>query len=128
VYVPASFESILLLGALALGLGLVILFLTVVLGPRVPSPVKQSTYESGLVPIGPAQRRMPVRFYLVAVLFILFDIEAIYLFPWAVQFRQLAAPAPDGLGYGALVSMAVFLGVLAVGFVYVWRKGALEWG
>mgnify|MGYP001067299032 CR=1 FL=1 len=121
-YVP-----VFILGALAVALGVAVLVLTFVVGPRAPSAVKSSPYESGVSPIGPARRRVPVRFYLVATLFILFDIETIYLYPWAVRFRELARPAPDGLGYGALVSMAVFLGVLLVGLVHVWRTGALEW-
>lgn len=116
------------LGTLAVGLGLVVILLSFVLGPRKPSPVKQATYESGLTPIGPGRRRMPVRFYLIATLFILFDIEVIYLYPYAVRFQALARPvAEGGQGLGALVSMGVFLGVLLLGLVYVWRKGALEW-
>jgi len=70
---------------------------------------------------------VPVRFYLVATLFILFDIEVVYLYPWAVRFRALALPAPAGIGAGALGSMGVFVGVLLIGLVHVWRKGALDW-
>ena len=69
--------------------------------------------------LGPAQRRMPVKFYLVAVLFILFDIEVIFFYPWAVTFRQL--------GLFGFVEMLVFVGVLLIGYVYAWKKGALEW-
>jgi NADH-quinone oxidoreductase subunit A len=76
-------------------------------------------YESGMRPIGPGHRRMPVRFYLVAVLFILFDIEVVFFLPWAVVFRQL--------GLFGLVEMLIFIGILLVGYVYVWKKGALEW-
>jgi NADH-quinone oxidoreductase subunit A len=123
----SPFFAVLVLGAVATVLGIVIIALSFLIGPRKPSPVKQSTYECGLVPIGPARRRVPVRFYLVATLFILFDIEAIYLYPWAVRFRELIRPAPDGIGAEALTSMGVFLGVLFLGLVYVWRKGALEW-
>jgi len=123
----ASYLPVLVLTVLTLGVGFAVLGLTFVVGPRDPSPVKNAPYESGVTPIGPARRRVPVRFYLVATLFILFDIEAIYLYPWAVRFRALARPAPEGLGYGALASMGIFLGVLLIGYVYVWRKGALEW-
>jgi NADH-quinone oxidoreductase subunit A len=72
-----------------------------------------------MTPIGPGTRRMPVHFYLVAVLFILFDIEVIFFFPWAVVFRSL--------GVFGLVEMLIFLAVLLVGYVYAWKKGALEW-
>jgi NADH-quinone oxidoreductase subunit A len=72
-----------------------------------------------MTPLGPAQRRMPVKFYLVAVLFILFDIEVIFFYPWAVTFRQL--------GLFGLIEMLVFVGILLIGYVYAWKKGALEW-
>jgi NADH-quinone oxidoreductase subunit A len=124
---PVDFAPIALLVTLTAALALIVLGLTVFVGPRRPSPVKQAPYESGQVPIGPGRRRVPVRFYLVATLFILFDVEVVYLYPWAVDFRNLAAPPPAGLGAAALPGMGVFLGVLVVGYVYVWRKGALRW-
>ena len=123
----ASYAPIAILGAVTLGFGLLILALTFVVGPRRPSQVKEDVYESGLVPIGPGRRRMPVRFYLTAALFILFDIEIVYLFPWAVSFRKLAQPPPAGQGTSTLWIMAAFLGVLALGLAYVWRKGVLDW-
>ena len=124
----ADFVPVFILGFLALGLGLTVLAISHFIGPRNPSPVKDATYESGLAPIGPGQRQVPVRYYLVATLFILFDIEVVYLFPWAVQFRQLARPvAVGGLGMGALTSMGLFLGILFLGFIYVWKKGVLDW-
>ncbi len=88
-------------------------------GPRRPTSRKSMPYESGMRPIGPGTRRMPVRFYLIAVLFILFDIEVVFFLPWAVVFRQLGA-------FG-LVEMLVFIVVLSVGYVYAWKTGALEW-
>jgi NADH-quinone oxidoreductase subunit A len=88
-------------------------------GPKHPTPRKLEPYESGMRAIGPAFRRMPVRFYLVAVLFILFDIEVIFFLPWAITFRQL------GL-YGFL-EMLVFVAFLLVGYIWIWTKGALEW-
>lgn len=122
------YTPVLILGALAVALGLVVIALSFVIGPKAPSPVKEATYESGLTPIGPGRRRVPVRYYLVATLFILFDIEVIYLYPYAVRFRQLAAPVEaGGQGIGALASMGVFVGVLLLGFVYVWRRSALRW-
>jgi NADH-quinone oxidoreductase subunit A len=81
-------------------------------------------YESGMNPIGPGTRRAPVRFYLVAVLFILFDIEIIFIIPWAVILKQFVK-ANEGVF--ALIEMAVFIAILLVGFVYAWKKGALEW-
>ncbi len=101
-----------LIAGIAIGLG-------ELLGPKKKSKVKEEPYESGIVPIGPGTRRMPVRFYLIAVLFILFDIEVIFFLPWAVVFRQL--------GLFGLLEMVVFIGILLVGYVYAWKKGALEW-
>ena len=88
-------------------------------GPRRPTSRKSMPYESGMRPIGPGTRRMPVRFYLIAVLFILFDIEVIFFLPWAVVFRKL--------GLFGLVEMFIFILILSVGYIYAWKKGALEW-
>ena len=93
--------------------------LSLSLGPQRPNIRKQTAYESGIVPIGPAQRRLPVKFYLIAVLFILFDIEIIFLLPWAVTFRQL--------GLFGLVEVLIFIAILVVGYIWIWKKGALEW-
>jgi NADH-quinone oxidoreductase subunit A len=101
-----------LIAGIAIGLG-------ELLGPKKKSKVKEEPYESGIVPIGPGTRRMPVRFYLIAVLFILFDIEVVFLLPWAVVFRQL--------GLFGLAEMGVFVLILLVGYIYAWKKGALEW-
>jgi NADH-quinone oxidoreductase subunit A len=94
-------------------------FLSRIMGPSRPTSRKLEPYESGMVPIGPAMRRFPVKFYLVAVLFILFDIEVVFFLPFAVVTRQL--------GWFALIEMAIFIGILLIGYVYAWRKGALEW-
>lgn len=88
-------------------------------GPKRKSNAKAQPYESGMVAIGPGTRRMPVRFYLIAVLFILFDIEVVFFLPWAVVFRKL--------GLFGLLEMAVFIVILLVGYAYAWKKGALEW-
>lgn len=88
-------------------------------GPHRPTERKSMPYESGMRPIGPGTRRMPVRFYLIAVLFILFDIETVFFLPWAVVFKRL--------GVFGLVEMLIFVLILLVGFVYAWKKGALEW-
>jgi NADH-quinone oxidoreductase subunit A len=99
--------------------GFIAVALGVVIGPRKPGKEKAMPYESGMNPIGPGTRRMPVRFYLVAMLFILFDIEVVFLLPWAVVFRQL--------GLFGIIEMLVFIVILLVGYFYAWKKGALEW-
>lgn len=88
-------------------------------GPKRPTQRKAQPYESGMKPYGNATRRISVRYYLVAVLFILFDVETVFLLAWAVVFRNL--------GTAGLISMFVFIGILIIGFVYAWKKGALEW-
>jgi len=93
-------------------------------GPKKPSAEKSMPYESGMTPYGEGTRRMPVRFYLIAVLFILFDIEVVFFLPWAIVFRKLIA---NSLGWFALIKMVIFIVILLVGFVYAWKKGALEW-
>ena len=101
-----------LVALIAIGLG-------ELFGPKKKSAAKAMPYESGMDPIGEGTRRMPVRFYLIAVLFILFDIEVVFFLPWAVVFRQL--------GLFGLMEMTVFIAILLVGYVYAWKKGALEW-
>jgi NADH-quinone oxidoreductase subunit A len=88
-------------------------------GPKNPNDEKLSTYESGMEPVGTARERFSVKFYMVAVLFIIFDVEVVFLYPWAVNFKML------GL-YGFIV-MFIFIATLLLGYLYVWRKGALEW-
>jgi len=92
------------------------------LGTRRQTPVKQSPYESGMPVLGDARERFSVKFYLVAMLFILFDIETVFMVPWAVAFQQMVA---DRLFL--LVEMLVFVLILAVGYLYVWKRGALQW-
>lgn len=116
---PADYLPILVLIVLATFIAFAAVTLGHLFGPRRPTAIKGSPYESGMNPYGPGQRRVPVRFYLVAVLFILFDIETVFLLPWAVVLREL--------GVRGLVQMAVFIVVLLIGFVYAWKKGALEW-
>jgi NADH-quinone oxidoreductase subunit A len=103
----------------AVGFALVTLFLSAIFGKRKITPQKMMPYECGMDPIGEARKRFSVRFYLVGMLFIIFDIEAVFLYPWAVIFRDLKI-------FG-LAEMGVFIAILLVGFVYVWKKGALEW-
>ena len=90
-----------------------------------PTRVKALPYESGMPNLGTAHERFDIKFYLVAVVFIVFDIEVVFMMPWAIAFRQLDL---FGLGMlGALIEMAVFVAILAVGYLYVWKRGALEW-
>lgn len=102
------------------GLGAVFLAGATYLGPRRRSPVKAQPFDCGNPPLGSPHTRFSVKFYVVAILFLLFDVEAIFLFAWAVLFRRL--------GMFGFVEMGVFIGILVLGLVYVWRKGALEWG
>jgi NADH-quinone oxidoreductase subunit A len=119
-----EYLAIALLIVLSTAVGLIAIGLGELFGPKHKSIVKNEPYESGMVPIGPGTRRMPVRFYLVAVLFILFDIEVVFFLPWAIVFREFI---DNGLGIFALVEMAIFIIILLVGYVYAWKKGALEW-
>jgi|SRR5919106_5882320 NADH-quinone oxidoreductase subunit A len=114
-----EYVAIALMIALATLVALIAIWLGILFGPRKPSEVKSMPYESGMPPIGEGTRRVPVRFYLIAVLFILFDIEVIFFLPWAVVFRQL--------GLFGLIEMFIFIVILLVGYVYAWKKGALEW-
>lgn len=114
-----SYLPIFILILLAAGFALVTLFLSHVLGPRRPTREKLSPYECGIDPVGSARERFSVKFYLVAMLFIIFDIEIIFLYPWAVILNSL--------GLFGLVEMIVFLGILLIGLLYVWKRGGLEW-
>ena len=114
-----EFAPVAILTILALGLTLLIANISYIFGPHNPTFRKTAPYESGMKPIGPAVRRLPVKFYLIAVLFILFDIEVIFFLPWAVVFRDL--------GFYGLLIMGTFIFILTVGLIYEWKKGALEW-
>jgi NADH-quinone oxidoreductase subunit A len=109
--------------AVLIGLSILIALIAIGLGnlfgPKKASAAKSMPYESGMTPYGAGTRRVPVRFYLVAVLFILFDIEVVFFLPWAVAFRQL--------GLFGLIEMGIFIVILLVGYLYAWKKGALEW-
>jgi NADH-quinone oxidoreductase subunit A len=102
--------------------GIVVLSLLLIaqkVGPKTVNPAKADPFESGNPPKGDARVRFTVKFYLVAMLFLIFDIEVVFLYPWAILFRSL--------GVFGLIEMGIFLGILLIGFIYVWRKGALEW-
>ncbi|MEE9549867.1 MAG: NADH-quinone oxidoreductase subunit A [Candidatus Binatia bacterium] len=95
------------------------LFIAQFVGPKRPNPIKSEPFESGNPPRGDARIRFSVKFYIVAMLFLIFDIEVVFLYPWAILFRRL--------GLLGLVEMGIFLSILIIGFIYVWKKGALEW-
>ncbi|NMC78781.1 MAG: NADH-quinone oxidoreductase subunit A [Chloroflexi bacterium] len=114
-----QYLPLLILFVLALALGFLVVVLGHLFGPRRPTQRKGQPYESGMTPYGPGTRRISVRYYLIGVLFILFDIEVIFVLPWAVVFRELGSPG--------LILMVVFVLILEVAYVYAWKKGALEW-
>lgn len=113
-YIP-----IFLLLTVAAILGIVMANINRFLGPRLPNEEKLSTYESGMEPIRTARERFTVRFYLIAILFILFDVEIVFMYPWAVNFLSL--------GWFGFVEMVIFVVILLIGYYYVIRKGALQW-
>ena len=114
-----SYLPILMMVAVGVAFGAGMGKINELIGPSRPSEEKQSTYESGMEPVRSARERFSVKFYMVAMLFILFDIEVVFLYPWAVSYRQL--------GVSGYVTMFVFVAVLLVGYFYVLKKGALEW-
>jgi len=114
-----AFIPILMMVIVATGFAVATLAASHFLGRRVNDPAKLSPYECGVTPVGTARERFHTRFYLVAMLFIVFDIETVFIYPWAVVFKQLAV-------FG-LIEMGVFIAILLAGLVYVWGKGALEW-
>jgi NADH-quinone oxidoreductase subunit A len=103
----------------AIGQAFLLLGLANTLGPRRPNPAKSAPFECGSVPVGSARDRFGVKFYVVALLFIVFDIEAVFLFPWAVLFTEL--------GWAGYVEMLLFVATLLVGLAYVWKKGVIDW-
>ena len=115
----AEYFPILLFIVVGLAVGVAPMVLGKLLAPSRPDPAKLSPYECGFEAFEDARMRFDVRYYLIAILFIAFDLEIAFVFPWAVIFRDLA-----GVG---LVEMGIFLGLLVLGYVYVWKKGALEW-
>ena len=114
-----EYLPILVFLAVAIGLGLVLILAAVVVAVRNPDPEKVSAYECGFNAFDDARMKFDVRFYLVSILFIIFDLEIAFLFPWAVAFKEVSI-----FGFW---SMMLFLAVLTVGFIYEWKKGALEW-
>jgi NADH-quinone oxidoreductase subunit A len=114
-----SYVPILILVLIVLGLLGAVVTLSFVLGPAKPYRRKLEPYESGIIPDTPAVRRLSVRFYLTAMLFIIFDVESVFFYPWAVILKQL--------GWFGLIEMLVFIGILLIALAHIWKKGGLDW-
>ncbi|MEO7367722.1 MAG: NADH-quinone oxidoreductase subunit A [Gemmatimonadaceae bacterium] len=130
----AYLPVLMLLGFVVMN-GLLIVALSAVTIRSRPTPVKQTPYESGIPPLGDARERFSVKFYLVAILFIVFDIETVFMIPWGVYYKQLSCSVPmvrnacpsGQVSFFGLGEMLVFMAILLVGLAYVWKKGALKW-
>ena len=116
---PEGYLPILVMVVIAGAFSVIALTASALLGPRRYNKAKDEPYESGILPFGDAKRRFPVQFYVIAVLFILFDVEVILMYPWAVSARKL--------GVFGLIEMAIFLAILLVGFIYAWKNDAFKW-
>ena len=114
-----GFLGVVIMIGLGIAFGGVSVAMSQLLGPRKPTPEKQAPYECGVPPVGDARERQSVKFYLVAMIFLLFDIEVAFLYPWAVAFR--------GLGMMGFIQVLTFFALLLTGYVYVWRKGVFDW-
>ncbi len=119
-----SYLPIFILAAISSGLALTLLAASNFIGPKRPSKLKQSVYESGMDPIGSARKRYSIKFYLVAMIFIVFDVEVVFLYPWAVSFKDFLA---SGYGLTSLIIVTTFVVILLVGLLYDFKKGGLEW-
>jgi len=114
-----EYLAILIYFAIAVFFAIFAIVASYLLGQRKPTAIKQAPYECGVATVGSSFRRIPIKYYIIAMLFLLFDIEVIFLYPWAVVFKQFK--------FFAFVSMAVFIGILLIAYIYIWKKGALEW-
>ena len=114
-----EYVGLLIVVALAATVATVMVLANQLLGPRRPHPTKAKPFECGVEPVALPAGRLPVHFYVMAMLFVVFDVELVFLFPWAVVLRDLR--------WFGLLEMALFLGVVVAGFLYAWKKGALEW-
>src|SRR2546428_9723123 len=115
-----GWTSILIMIGLGAAFALASVLLSSLVGPRHPTSEKSAPYECGMPPVGDARERQSVKFYLVAMIFLLFDIEVAFLYPWAMALRDL--------GWPGFVQVVLFMAILLAGYTYVWRKGALDWG
>ena len=118
-----SYLPVVILGVVAVSFAVFTLVVSQLLGRQRPNPTKGTTYECGMPPVGTARERFPIKFYLVCMIFILLDVDAAFLYPWALNFRELTAAA----GLLPLAEMGVFMALLGGGFAYAWKVGALDW-
>jgi NADH-quinone oxidoreductase subunit A len=114
-----EYFAILIYIGIAVAFSLFAVAASALLGQRKPSAIKQAPYECGMTTFGSSFRRIPIKYYIIAMLFLLFDIEVVFLYPWAVVFKEFKV--------FAFLSMAVFIGILVIAYIYIWKKGALEW-
>ena len=114
-----EYLAILIFIAIGIAFAVFAVVASALLGQRKPSALKQAPYECGMTTIGSSFRRIPIKYYIIAMLFLLFDIEVVFLYPWAVVFKEFKV--------FAFISMAVFVGILLIAYIYIWKKGALEW-
>ncbi len=118
-YLPEHFLPVAIFLVLGTAVGVGMLVFSRLVSPRRPYPEKLITYESGITPFSDARHKFSIRYYLIAMLFLIFDIEAVFLYPWAVAY--------DRIGLYGFLEMVLFILILLVGYVYAWKKGALEW-
>jgi NADH-quinone oxidoreductase subunit A len=118
-----QYLPILIFVGIAVAFGVFVVIASYLVGQHKPTPSKMAPYECGVTTVGTSRRRIPIRYYIVAMLFLLFDIEIVFLYPWAVVFRDFKAV----FGLFVFLEMLVFVGVLIVAYIYIWKKGALEW-
>lgn len=116
---PTEYLPILIYLALATGITLIVLFSNRLLGPSKPTARKQMPYESGMRPVGTARERFHIRYHVIAMIFLIFDLEIAFIYPWAVIYKQL--------GWAGFIEMMIFLFILVVGFLYAWKRGAFQW-
>jgi NADH-quinone oxidoreductase subunit A len=118
-----QYLPILIFVGIAIAFGAFVVIASYLVGQHKPTPAKMAPYECGVTTVGSSRRRIPIRYYVVAMLFLLFDIEIVFLYPWAVVFRDFKAV----FGIFIFLEMLVFVGVLIAAYIYIWKKGALEW-
>lgn len=122
-----SFDAVLIYAAMLVGLVLTTLIAAHLIGPKKKTPVKQMPYESGMDPVGDARQPFDVKFYLVAILFLVFDVELLFLYPWAVAAYLDDGGIPPELRRTVFSVMLIFMGTLIIAYVYAWRKGVFRW-
>lgn len=118
-YLPSEYLSVLIFIIIATAFGLGALLIGVIFRLKKPYPDKLMPYESGITPVGEPRYRFSIRFYIIAMLFVVFDVEAVFIYPWAVVF--------DKIGIYAFIEMVIFIGILLIGYIYAWEKEAFQW-